>query len=733
MSQPDVSQLENLQQVLQAYQSGDIQRAYQLCKQFAQGGNPGTSILQFLGLISMELGHYQEALQSFNQAIQMNPEDPFLWSGFAQAFEAVGDINQASGCYQKALGIDPTCIEALIGLAAIFQQQKNYDDALVCYQAALRLEANSIDILNNVGSLYLDSGKYEDALATLQQVTLADPAFIQGHYNLGFAYKALNRLDEAKESFKKVIEIAPDFSEAYFQLGIIYKLLGLQDEELTAYQKSISIKPDNIPLQTRLGLIYSVQGKLDAAKETYQSLRHLEPNNPLWALRLASLMPIIASDEDAVLRYRQQVSQLLEELEKNSEPFPVEDIGLTFAIPPYHWLYHGVDDTVIRSQFADYLSRRINLDGYQPTVKSLEGRKIKIGFLCTENRENSMWALQGGFIQKLNKERFDISIICTPQTAVGLKERLFPTAIRFFDMPIEIPNIVKTLREEAYDVIHFFEVGSDPKNYFLPFYRMAPVQCTSWGILSTTGIPNMDFYLSSPFFEAPDAQSHYREKLVMLNSSLAYYEEPKLPQTILNRAALGLPEDKKIYASPHSLFKFQPAFDGYIKAILEQDPNGVVVFNESQNPVILADLQERLKRTLGSLYERVIFLGYLPWEHYISLIMVSDVLLDPLNFGGGVTSYNAFACGKPVITQPTSFLRGRVTAGMYQMMGITDCIADSKQTYVDKCIEIANHPDLAQKISEKILERKHVLFQDEAMVKEFELFLVTSVNEAIQV
>ena len=118
-----------------------------------------------------------------------------------------------------------------------------------------------------------------------------------------------------------------------------------------------------------------------------------------------------------------------------------------------------------------------------------------------------MLALQGGYIQKLYRERFDVSLICMPQTSIGLKERLAATSIRFVDMPIEIPQIVEALRAESYDVIHFFEVGSDSKNYFLPFYRMAPVQCTSWGILSTTGIANMDHYLSSKFFETPDAQS----------------------------------------------------------------------------------------------------------------------------------------------------------------------------------------------------------------------------------
>ena len=54
------------------------------------------------------------------------------------------------------------------------------------------------------------------------------------------------------------------------------------------------------------------------------------------------------------------------------------------------------------------------------------------------------------------------------------------------------------------------------------------------------------------------------------------------------------------------------------------------------------------------------------------------------NFGGGNTSYEALALGIPVVTLPSSFMRGRVTAACYHKMGLSDCVAESAADYVKR-------------------------------------------------
>ena len=59
----------------------------------------------------------------------------------------------------------------------------------------------------------------------------------------------------------------------------------------------------------------------------------------------------------------------------------------------------------------------------------------------------------------------------------------------------------------------YADLGMDIRTYFLAFARLAPVQCVTWGHPDTTGIPNMDYFISSDLIEADGAEKHYSETL----------------------------------------------------------------------------------------------------------------------------------------------------------------------------------------------------------------------------
>ena len=78
----------------------------------------------------------------------------------------------------------------------------------------------------------------------------------------------------------------------------------------------------------------------------------------------------------------------------------------------------------------------------------------------------------------------------------------------------------------------------DIYNFFLAFSRLAPVQVVTHGIIdaykaivifiilighaSTTGIPNLDYFVSYKPFEISTAQDHYTEKLVTFSDFSPY-------------------------------------------------------------------------------------------------------------------------------------------------------------------------------------------------------------------
>ncbi|HYV39321.1 MAG TPA: hypothetical protein VE988_26770, partial [Gemmataceae bacterium] len=258
----------------------------------------------------------------------------------------------------------------------------------------------------------------------------------------------------------------------------------------------------------------------------------------------------------------------------------------------------------------------------------------------------------------------------------------------------------------------------------------APVQCTTWGHPITSGIQAIDYFISSETLESDAAEPQYTETLVRLKTLPIHYYRPELPAPLKDKAHFGLSMEDHIYGCPQSLFKFHPDFDEVLASILRADPRGKLLLLQGLNSKWVELLQHRFARTMPDCSNRILFLPPLDVPDFINLLAVCDVLLDPLHFGGGNSSYEGLAVGTPIVTLPSQFLRGRITLALYSQMQGLDCVADHAQDYVQKAVRLGTDADYRASIRQKLLAANEVLFENSAGIRELEHFLQRAVEAA---
>ena len=118
------------------------------------------------------------------------------------------------------------------------------------------------------------------------------------------------------------------------------------------------------------------------------------------------------------------------------------------------------------------------------------------------------------------------------------------------------------------------------------------------------------------------------------------------------RSTLELPDGKRLYGCPQTLFKIHPDFDQALAGILDADPQGFLVFIEGRVSRWTDNLKRRFRRTLPDSGRRVHFLPAIPNADFLKLLACCDVLLDPYPFGGGNSTLKALAVGTPVVPLP---------------------------------------------------------------------------------
>ena len=115
-----------------------------------------------------------------------------------------------------------------------------------------------------------------------------------------------------------------------------------------------------------------------------------------------------------------------------------------------------------------------------------------------------------------------------------------------------------------------------------------------------------------------------------------------------------------------------------------------------------------------------------PNADFLELNALADVLLDPIHFGGGNTSYEGLALATPIVTWPGEFLRNRITWALYPKMGLADCVVRSADEYIDLATRLGTDAEFRRAVRDSIRERSSILFEDLAEVREFEQALTTA-------
>jgi protein O-GlcNAc transferase len=238
----------------------------------------------------------------------------------------------------------------------------------------------------------------------------------------------------------------------------------------------------------------------------------------------------------------------------------------------------------------------------------------------------------------------------------------------------------------------------------------------------TTGIPAIDYFISAKTVEPEDAQTHYSERLILLDRLPTYYWRPHHAATPFTRAEMGFADDVKLYVCPQSLFKLHPDFDLVLATLLRRDPKARLILLSGVHKHWDRLLGARIAQGFADVAGRVIFVPRIPQAQFFCLLMMADVILDPPFFGGGNTSYEAFAMGLPIVTWPGSFMRGRVTEGCYRQMGFTELVADSLDSYVEIALRLANDGVWRERMKNEIAASSPALYEDAGTVAELEDF-----------
>ncbi|MDD2898664.1 MAG: methyltransferase domain-containing protein [Desulfuromonadaceae bacterium] len=547
---------------------------------------------------------------------------------------------------------------------------------------------------------------------------------------------ALRQTDAAADTYRQILAGEPDNPECLLRLSALLLHMKCYEECFQQVQHFLRLVDDVAFAYVLAGQVAREVGHWQESREFLLRAIVLDPSN-VYA-RVLCCMSIFTicgheSEAEAIIHaYADELDRLVCDTLLNS---PGEIMAADEAIgvlTPFFLPYLGCDVKDLQRRYGSWVCS-IMAAKYpqftQPlTVEAAPG-KIKIGIVSNYFHHHSNWKIPiSGWLEQLDRRQFSIHCFYTGDINDAATESARSLADSFFQ-DANVESLAVELYGHKCDVLLYPGIGMDTATLKLAALRLAPVQCASWGHPVTTGMPTIDYYISSALMEPAEADSHYTEKLIRLPNLSVWCEPVTTNQVVSGGIEIpGLKEQDIVFLCNQNILKYLPHYDGIFPAIARQVENARFVFIASYVP----ELTEKFLRRLDNAFDikgltaadYVTVLPQLGEAGFIALNARADVFLDSIEWSGCNTVLESLPFNTPIVTLPGSFMRGRHAYAVLKMMGIKNTIASNVDDYISIAVCLANDLSWRKEISARICQNKHRIYRDRECIDGLERFLL---------
>ncbi len=194
--------------------TGNTAQAEAIYRQIIQVSPGQPDALNLLGVIALQSGRIEEAIQRIGRAIRVNPANPEYHSNIGFAYHEQGQLDLAATHYRKAIALNPGFGNALYNLHALLLTQKDLPQAIESLRNVLKLNPADLDARTMLAVLLDYSGLADMAAGefkTLENASALVRARVDAWLYLKSAARPLPVMTGSMiETFKLAFAAAPE-------------------------------------------------------------------------------------------------------------------------------------------------------------------------------------------------------------------------------------------------------------------------------------------------------------------------------------------------------------------------------------------------------------------------------------------------------------------------------------------------------------------------------------------
>jgi len=343
--------------------------------------------------------------------------------------------------------------------------------------------------------------------------------------------------------------------------------------------------------------------------------------------------------------------------------------------------------------------------------------KIKVGFLSAHFGAQTETHVTLPALQ-LDRSKFEICLFPVARNPGPVEDYCRSLADSFAPLPQNVHQQVRAIREAALDVVIIGTNVTAVSNSvaLIAVHRLAPLQLASFCSPVSTGMRNIDGYLTGSLNDFPGLQEHFSEQLQWCDGPpgcLDYTVEAAGSGAHFDRASRGIAADDVVFVNAAACFKILPEMQETWAKILAAVPKSRLLLLPFNPNWASAFPVKQFERTLtemcarhGVARERFILAKSLPSRADVkSLERIADVYLDTFPFSGSISVIDPLEIGLPPVIQEGATHRSRMASALLRELGVPELVTASEAEYMALAIKLGTDLAFRRKTSASILQK----------------------------
>ncbi len=634
-------------------------------------------------------GRHAEVLVAIQPLIIALPGQAPLHNIAGAAHAGLGEGEEALACYDRAIGIDPSFVDAHSNRGVALLGRGRRQEALESFEQAIQYRPDFAEAWSNRGIVLKDLGRWEEALLSHEQAIQLKPDFPSAWYNRANALQHLQRLGEALDSFATVVAQKPDHADAWSNMGNVLHDLGRYEEAVASFDRAIALRPGFAAAHGNRGNSLHQLKRLDQAAESYRAAIRLDPGDVETKSRLAFLKAHMG--------------------DWTPEPgIDLATLGVEEGVvPPFNLL--ALDDSAARNLIRSARWAEARYPGQRPVVTQPASRpdRLRIGYFSADFHDHATMWLMGSLFAAHDRSRFEVHAFSFgPEKRDAMRARAIATVDAFHDVRDHSDaGIAERARSLGIDIAVDLKGYTQDARPGIFAYGPALIQMAWIGYPGSAGADFIDYIVADPVVIPPEKRGDYSEKQLSLPHSYQINDRLRpIAAPVPGRAALGLPEDGFVFCCFNNSFKISAdAFAIWMRLLAQVEGSVLWLLRDT------AWVEAHLRREAGERGidpARLVFADRRTVPDHLARHAQADLFLDTFAYNAHTTASDALWAGVPVVTRLGDGFAARVAGSLLHAVGLPELVTDSAEAYERLALELARDRDRLADIRAKLAAQR---------------------------